>query len=79
MNKDELLALVGPAVAILAPIAAKYGIGADTLTATLTGPIGIGITIYVNWNQRKVPETSVVTSLAPTVEIAKASSITPAK
>ena len=79
MNKDEWLALVGPAVAILAPVVAKYGVDADTLTAAMTGIIGLAITVYVNWNQRKVPETSVVTSLAPTVEIAKASSITAAK
>lgn len=75
MNKDEWIALIGPTVAILAPIAAKYGVDANTLTAALTGLVGIVITLYVNWNQRKVHETAVVTGTAPTVAIAKAQSI----
>jgi hypothetical protein len=46
------------------------GIGA--LAAVLYG-------VYRHWNMRKVPATSVVTALAPTVTAAKAASISAAK
>lgn len=72
MNKDEWIAMIGPTVAILAPALAKYGVDASTLTAALTGLVGLAITVYVNWNQRRVAETSVVTAVAPSVAVARA-------
>jgi hypothetical protein len=62
MNSDEIKALVPVLVALLAPLGAKYGIGAGDLTAALTGLAGIAGVLYLNWNMKKVPEKSIVVS-----------------
>lgn len=71
MNKDELMNLVPILVALLAPVGVKYGFSAGDLTAFLTGLVGIGVGIYMHWNLKKVPESSVAIStnagLAPPV------------
>lgn len=61
MNKDELLNLVPLFVTLLAPVAVKEGLSSTDLTAFLTGGVGIAYGIYLHWNQKKVPETAVVT------------------
>lgn len=63
MNKDELLNLVGPAVALFGPLVAKYGVSAGDLTAFLTGGVGVVFSIWSHWNMKKVAENAKV--LAP--------------
>lgn len=60
MNSDELKNLVPLLVALLAPLAAKYGFSVGDLTATLTGAVGIALGVYLHWNQKKVPEAAIV-------------------
>jgi len=64
----------------------RWGMTSDQASQLATGiaallPIAIGglYSIYSHWNMRKVPEKSVVTAIAPTVEEAKKASIPPAK
>ena len=78
MNKDEWTSLVTVIVAMVGPIAAKYGVDASSLSNALMGIFAVAMVIWTlwhNWNLRKVSETAVVTSTAPTVAIAKAASI----
>jgi hypothetical protein len=60
MNADEIKNVIPLIVTLLTPLAAKYGFSVGDLTATLTGAIGIGLGIYMHWNQKKVPETALV-------------------
>jgi hypothetical protein len=60
MNKDEMMNLVGPTVAMLAPVVAKYGFSAGDMTAFLSGLVGIVFAVYNHWDMKKVPETAKV-------------------
>lgn len=78
MNSDEIAALVrallntaltsGTAAAYVnGQQAAAIATGAGTLVVVLWG-------VYARWNQRQVPETAIVTGIAPSVAAAKAAS-----
>jgi hypothetical protein len=82
MNKDEWTSLVTVIVAMAGTKLATYGVDSATLQNSLNGLFAIAMvawTLWHNWNLRKVAETSVVTSTAPTVSAAKAESITAGK
>jgi hypothetical protein len=64
MNSDEIRSLIVKVlIAVLGPIATKYGIDGNTV-ASVAAWIGTGAVliygIYDHWNQRKVPENAVV-------------------
>lgn len=79
MNSDEIAALVRSLVNTVLTSTAVAGYVNGSQATTLASAAGviavIGYGIYSRWNTRKVPETAVVTSLAPTVAAAKAASI----
>jgi hypothetical protein len=78
MNKDEWISLSTIIVALIGPQALKYGVTTSDLMNALTALFSVAMvvwTLYKNWNMRKVAETAVVTSVAPTVAVAKAESI----
>ena len=60
MNEDEIKSAAVTVAAVLAPIAAKYGIDADTLTQVASGLVVVAFGVYMHWNMKKVPETAVV-------------------
>lgn len=74
-NSDEWKSLLPPLVAILAPLGAKYGLSVDTISAALTGVVGLAVALYLNWNMRRVKETAIVSGHAPDVATAKALSV----
>ena len=78
MNSDEIAALVRQiATAVLSSGAVAAYVSGSQATAIASGLAAIaaiGWGIYSRWNTRKVPETAIVTSVAPTVEAAKAAS-----
>lgn len=83
-NSDEVKSMVTKAVLVgLSLFTGSSGTAYGFDTQTIASAIGLlaafGYAIYLHWNMRKVPSTAIVTALAPTVDAAKAASITPAK
>ena len=78
MNSDEIAALVRQiATALLSSGSVAAYVSGSQATAIATGlgaVAAIAWGIWARWNTRKVPETAIVTSTAPTVEAAKAAS-----
>lgn len=79
MNSDEVSALVRQGITLIGSsgAVATY-VSGNQLAAIASGAaalVSVGWTLYANWNQRKVHETAVVTSTAPTVAIAKELSV----
>lgn len=60
MNSDEIKSLaVKIALVVLSPLAAKYHISGDTVTAIVIDLVDAGVLaygIYDHWNMVKVPE-----------------------
>lgn len=83
MNSDEISGLVKDLVNTILTSGAITSYVTGSQAAALATGAGVLATIaygiWSRWNTRKVPETSIVTALAPSVQIAKASSITSAK
>jgi hypothetical protein len=79
MNADEIAALIRQFIPILGAGAVTSGYVTGDQLVAIAGAVAtifsVGWTVYANWNQRKVHETAVVTSLAPTVAAAKDASI----
>jgi uncharacterized membrane protein YebE (DUF533 family) len=79
MNADEISALVRQGVTMLGTSTAASAYLSHDQTVAIAGGaaalVSVAWTLYANWNQRKVHETSVVTATAPTVADAKAASI----
>ena len=71
MNSDELAAIARQILTTAGASAVASGYLTQTQLVAVVGAIvtlgSVAWTIYSNWNQRKVHETAVVTSTAPTV------------
>lgn len=78
MNADEIGAIVRQflMMALSSGAATAYVSGAQaaSIAAGLGALATVGWTVYSNWNQRKVHETAVVTTTAPTVAQARVES-----
>lgn len=78
MNADEIGAIVRQFLMMVlssgAVTAYVSGAQAASIAAGLGALATVGWTIYSNWNQRKVHETAVVTTTAPSVAQARAES-----
>lgn len=60
MNSSETNNLITILIAVIAPYAAKIGLGASDLTALATALVPIGWAIYSHWDMKKVPENATV-------------------
>lgn len=83
MNADEIAALIRQLLPIIGAGAVTSGYLSGEQLVAISGAIAtvasVCWTVYANWNQRKVHETSVVTATAPTMAAAKAASIPASK
>lgn len=86
MNSDEITRYITWAVAIIGPILIRWGVPADTANTLISSIItaaaplvpvvgAAAFAIIRGLNKRLVHENSIVTSVAPTVEAAKALSV----
>jgi hypothetical protein len=86
MNSDETARYITFAVAIFGPILVRWGVPLPAATDLLTDLINAGVqlapavgaaafAIWQGWNKRLVHENAVVTSVAPTVAMAKDASV----
>lgn len=79
MNPDEVAALIRQLLPIIGAGAVTSGYLTGEQLVAISGAVAtvasVIWTVYANWNQRKVHETAVVTTTAPTMAAAKAASI----